>query len=70
MDRSPEQACREAIRRIVKRDPVKAKEMQVGFIALSRKGEIGAFSILKGFTYSITNEQYQTGKVFEAKSWF
>lgn len=70
MDRSPEQACREAIRRIVKRDPVKAKEMQVGFIALSRRGEIGAFSMLKGFTYSITNEQYQTGKVFEAKSWF
>lgn len=69
MGRSPEQACREAIRRVVKRDPAKAKEMQVGFLALSRKGEIGAFSIVKGFTYSVTNSQYPKGKVFEAKSY-
>ena len=68
--RSPEQACREAVRRIVKRDPAKAKEMQVGFLALSRTGEIGAFSIQKGFTLSVTNAQFPEGKVFEAKSWF
>lgn len=67
--RTPEQACREAIRRVVKRDPAKAKEMQVGFLALSKKGEIGAFAIAKGFTYSVTNSQYPKGKVFEAKSW-
>lgn len=70
MGRTPEQACREAIRRVVKRDPVKAKEMQVGFVAISRKGEIGAFSIQKGFTYSITNSQFPKGKVFESKSFF
>lgn len=68
--RTPEQACREAIRRIVKRDPVKAKEIQVGFLALSKTGEIGAFSIAKGFTYSITNAEYLKGRVFEAQSWF
>jgi N4-(beta-N-acetylglucosaminyl)-L-asparaginase len=68
--RTPEQACREAIRRIVKRDPVKAKEIQVGFLALSRTGEVGAFSIAKGFTYAVTNSQHPTGKVFESKSWF
>lgn len=68
--RSPEQACREAIRRIVKRDPAKAKEFQVGFVALSRRGEIGAFSIQKGFTYSITNAEHPNGKVFAAKSYF
>jgi N4-(beta-N-acetylglucosaminyl)-L-asparaginase len=68
--RSPEQACREAVNRIVKRDPAKAKEIQVGFLALSKKGEIGAFAIAKGFTYAVTNEQYPKGKVFEAKSWF
>lgn len=68
--RTPEQACREAIRRIVKRDPARAKEMQVGFIALSKLGQIGAYSIVKGFTYSVTNSQFPKGKVFEAKSWF
>lgn len=66
--RTPEQACMEAVKRIVKRDPVKAKEIQVGFLALSKKGEIAAFSIAKGFTYSVTNSQYPKGKVFEAKS--
>jgi len=68
--RTPEEACREAIRRIVKRDPVKAKEIQVGFLALSKTGGIGAFSIAKGFTFAVTNAEYRKGKVFEAKSWF
>ena len=66
--RTPEQACTEAVRRIVKRDPVKAKGIQVGFLALSKKGEVGAFAIAKGFTYSITNSEYPKGKVFEANS--
>ncbi|MEO5860135.1 MAG: N(4)-(beta-N-acetylglucosaminyl)-L-asparaginase [Pyrinomonadaceae bacterium] len=68
--RTPEQACREAIRRIVKRDPVKAKQFQVGFVALSRAGVIGAFAVQKGFTYTITNEQFPKGKIFEARSHF
>ena len=67
--RTPEEACREAIRRIVKRDPAKAKDIQVGFLALSKKGEVGAFSIAKGFTYAVTNSQWPKGKVFEAKSY-
>ena len=65
---SPEKACQEAINRIVKRDPEKAKTFQVGFIALSKKGEVGAFSIQKEFTYSITNAE--TNQVFESKSYF
>jgi N4-(beta-N-acetylglucosaminyl)-L-asparaginase len=68
--RTPEEACREAVRRVVKRDPAKAKELQVGFVALSRKGEIGAFAVQKGFTFSVTNSDFPKGKVFEAKSWF
>ncbi len=67
---SPEAACREAVSRVVKRDPAKAKDLQVGFLALSRRGEIGAFSINKGFTFSVTNPEYPAGKVLTAKSWF
>jgi N4-(beta-N-acetylglucosaminyl)-L-asparaginase len=66
--RSPEQACQEAVRRIVKRDPEKAKTFQVGFVAISKKGEVGAFSVQKGFTYSVTNRDFPKGKTFEAKS--
>jgi N4-(beta-N-acetylglucosaminyl)-L-asparaginase len=77
--KSPEAACHEAIRRIVKRDPAKMKGqkignentgIQVGFLALSKSGEIGAFAIHEGFTYSVTSAQYPNGMVFKAKSWF
>lgn len=68
--KTPEQACREAVNRIVKRDSTKAKGIQVGFLALSKTGEIGAFAIAKGFTYTVTNSEFPKGKVFESKSWF
>ncbi len=70
LGRTPDQACREAIRRIVKRDPAKAKEMQVGFLALSRKGEIGSFAVQKGFSFTVTNSEFPNGKVFQSKSYF
>lgn len=69
MGRTPEQACREAIRRIAKRWGQVVREIQVGFVALSRTGEVGAFAIAKGFTYAVTNADFPNGKVFESKSW-
>ena len=68
--KTPEEACREAIRRIVKRDAGKAKDIQVGFLAISKTGDVGAFSIQKGFTYTVTNSEFPKGRVFEARSWF
>jgi N4-(beta-N-acetylglucosaminyl)-L-asparaginase len=50
---SPEEACREAVRRIV-RNRGGAKDMQVGFLALDKKGRHGGFAIQKGFTYCVT----------------
>jgi N4-(beta-N-acetylglucosaminyl)-L-asparaginase len=70
--RSPLQACQEAVRRIVKRDPAKAsaKDFQVGFVALSKRGKIGAFSVQRGFVYSVTNSQFPQGRVFPSPSHF
>jgi N4-(beta-N-acetylglucosaminyl)-L-asparaginase len=53
---SPEMACKKAVQRIVKRDPIKAKETQVGFLAINKNGEYGAYSILKGFVFSVKSE--------------
>ena len=50
---SPESACRKAVERIVNRDPAKAKTLQVGFLALNKKGQYGAYSIQKGFVFSV-----------------
>jgi len=52
---TPSDACMEAVKRIVKKDPDYAKVIQVGFIALNKKGEYGAFSIVKNFTYCTHN---------------
>jgi len=50
--KSPQQACEEAIMRIVKR--YKYKEFQIGYLAINKKGEHGAYAIQKGFNYTIT----------------
>jgi N4-(beta-N-acetylglucosaminyl)-L-asparaginase len=50
---SPELACKKAIERINKIKGSKAKEIQVAFLALNKKGEVGAFALQKGFSYAV-----------------
>ena len=64
---SPEEACKTAIERLVKINPAKAKDFQVGFIAINKQGEYGAYSINPGFSYSVTASE-DGGKVFMATS--
>lgn len=67
--RSPQQACEEAVRRIVKRRPEASKSLQVGFLALNKHGEVGAFAIQKGFSYARCDES-KTDLILQAKSVF
>ncbi len=63
---SPEAACKKTIERIIKIKGPKAKDIQVGFLAVNKKGQVGAYSIHKGFEYAIrTND---TEKMVKAKS--
>lgn len=50
---SPEEACRLAVARILQKNPSRAKEVQVGFLALNKNGEYGAYCLQKGFTYAV-----------------
>lgn len=50
---SPEAACRKAVERIIKIKGAKAKEIQVGFIAINKQGEYGGFCIQKGFNFAV-----------------
>lgn len=50
---SPENACKKAIERIIKIKGDKAKDIQVAFLAVNKKGEVGAYAIHKGFSYAI-----------------
>ncbi len=65
---SPELACKKTVERIVKKRGPKAKELQVGFIAVNTKGEHGGYALQKGFTYAV---QTRKGvKVYDSKSIF
>jgi N4-(beta-N-acetylglucosaminyl)-L-asparaginase len=56
---SPQDACRAAVERIVKRRPELAKDTQVGFLALNKHGEVGAWAIQKGFSYAVCDAKKQ-----------
>jgi N4-(beta-N-acetylglucosaminyl)-L-asparaginase len=65
---SPEAACKKIIERIVKIKKEKAKEIQVAFIAINKKGQVGSFAIHKGFNYAVKSKEVE--KLVNAKSWF
>lgn len=49
---SPQAACEEAVNRIVKSD-VDLTNQQVGYIAVNKKGETGAYCVRPGFNYAL-----------------
>lgn len=63
---SPEAACKKAVERIAKIKGDKAKDIQVAFIALNKKGEVGSFALQKGFSYALKNNTVE--KLYPAKS--
>jgi N4-(beta-N-acetylglucosaminyl)-L-asparaginase len=52
---SPLQACQEALQHLVKLRGEAIRGEQVGFLAMSPAGEIGAFALMPGFTYAATD---------------
>jgi N4-(beta-N-acetylglucosaminyl)-L-asparaginase len=56
---SPQEACEEAVKRIKKKFELRKmdmKETQIGFIALNKNGEHGAFCLQKGFNYALKDK--------------
>jgi isoaspartyl peptidase/L-asparaginase-like protein (Ntn-hydrolase superfamily) len=65
---SPEQACQLAVERIIQKNPEKAKTIQVGFLALSKNGEYGAYCLQKGFTFAV--QDVNENKLYNSTSRF
>lgn len=62
---TPQEACEEAAERVIKRAMTAGfEDFQVGYLALSKTGEHGAFSVVRGFNYAIY--QNQENLVWEA----
>ena len=54
--KSPQEACEEAISRIVKKPNSDFKNFQVCYIAVNKQGEVGAYSIHEWFSYNLYKE--------------
>jgi N4-(beta-N-acetylglucosaminyl)-L-asparaginase len=65
---SPEDACKEAVRRILKNNGAKAKDLQIGFLAINKNGAYGGYSMMKNFTMAVRNENEE--RSVETKSWY
>lgn len=58
--KSPEAACKEAVSRVVKlteKRKKNLKDIQVGFIALNKKGQYGSYCVQSGFNYAVYNSK-------------
>jgi N4-(beta-N-acetylglucosaminyl)-L-asparaginase len=67
---TPQEACEEAVRRIQKKHS-NFKDFQVGFLAINKAGEVGAYSVQPGFTYALykngKNELFKSGSLIPPK---
>ena len=54
---SPEEACKETIKRIARIDP-RGFDLSINFIALDKKGRFGAAGTGSGFQYSVTYPEF------------
>jgi N4-(beta-N-acetylglucosaminyl)-L-asparaginase len=54
--KTPQQACEEAVARVIKLMKLRKKELkdiQVGFLALNKNGEYGAYCVQSGFNFAV-----------------
>jgi N4-(beta-N-acetylglucosaminyl)-L-asparaginase len=64
---SPEKACKKAVERILAKTSKNIKELQIGFIAINKKGEHGGFAVQTGFSYAVYSNDIDN-QLFKAKS--
>jgi N4-(beta-N-acetylglucosaminyl)-L-asparaginase len=64
---TPETACKKALQRLIdKKGVAYCKQIQVAFIALNKQGQYGAYSLNKGFNFTIQDTATQN-KLIDSK---
>lgn len=62
---SPADACKEAVMRIIQKQSY--KDLQVGYLAINKDGEYGAYAIQSGFVFALSSQDET--KVYDAVSY-
>jgi len=65
---SPEEACKEGVKRILKASPERSKSLQVGFLAMNTKAQYGAYCLQPGFSYAVKSSGEE--KIYAAQSMY
>lgn len=55
--RSPQEACEEAVRRLAAKNASQIADMQVGFLAINKDGEFGAYAVHPGFNFAMHHSE-------------
>ena len=63
--KSPQDACEEAIKRIVEKAGDRYTAFQVGLIAVNKQGEIGAYCIHKWFNYTVYADEKKISTIHQ-----
>ncbi|HMO32213.1 MAG TPA: N(4)-(beta-N-acetylglucosaminyl)-L-asparaginase [Lacibacter sp.] len=65
---SPEEACAEVIRRMVRKQGNRLREMQVGLIAVNKEGVYGGYALQRNFSFAVKTMERE--EAVETKSYF
>lgn len=50
--RTPQEACEETVKRLVSKNEKNIKDLQAGFLAINKDGEVGAYAVHPGFNFA------------------
>lgn len=61
--RSPLEACKEAVLRVLQKHPSTARKTQVAFLAMNKDGDVGGYAIQHGFSYAVCDAKNQSALI-------
>jgi len=66
--RSPEEACKEVVKRLIKKNSDVIDDIQAAFIAVNKEGEYGSYAVQPQFNYAVHDSQ--SNKLMNSESYF
>ena len=66
--RTPQEACKEVVKRLIKKNSDVIDDIQAAFIAVNKEGEYGSFAVQPKFNYAVHNSQ--SNRLLNSESYF
>ncbi|WP_100627612.1 N(4)-(beta-N-acetylglucosaminyl)-L-asparaginase [Algoriphagus formosus] len=66
--RTPQEACEEAVRRLISKNRKDIAGIQAGFLAINKEGQVGAFAVQPGFNFA--QATLSNNELIDSKSHF